>query len=87
MTMADNIRFTHLNASSFVKLEVQHTILRQLGKKIHFLNVVETHTTPQLESSLRNRYLISDIHMLSFTLTMATNKQTRKTAKKARRGQ
>ena len=54
--MADNICFTHLNASSFVKLEVQHMILKQLGKKIHFLNVVETHTTPQLESSLRKRY-------------------------------
>ena len=31
-------------------------ILKQLGKQIHFLNVVETHTTPQLESSLRKRY-------------------------------
>ena len=54
--MTNNIRFAHLNASSFVKSEVQHMILRQLGKQIHFLNVVETHTTPQLESSLRKRY-------------------------------
>ena len=54
--MADSICFAHLNASSFVKSEVQHMILKQLGKKIHFLNVVETHTTPQLESSLRKRY-------------------------------
>ena len=54
--MMDNIRFAHLNASSLVKSEVQHMILRQLGKQIHFLTVVETHTTPQLESSLRMRY-------------------------------
>ena len=54
--MAVNISFAHLNSSSFVKLEVQHMILRQLGKKIHFFNVVETHTTLQLESSLRKRY-------------------------------
>ena len=47
--MKDNICFAHLNASSFVKTEVQHIILRQL-------NVVETHTTPQLESSLRKIY-------------------------------
>ena len=54
--MVDNICFAHLNASSFVKAEMQHMILKQLGKKIHFLNVVEMHTTPQLESSLRKRY-------------------------------
>ena len=54
--MVDNIGFAYLNASSFVKSEMQHMILKQLGKKIHFLNVLETHTTPQLESSLRKRY-------------------------------
>ena len=54
--MADNICFAHPNGSSFVKLEVQHMILKQLGKQIHFLNVVETHTTPQLESSLKKQY-------------------------------
>ena len=54
--MGDNIPFAHLNASSFIKSEMQHMILKQLGKKIHFLNVLETHTTPQLKSSLRKRY-------------------------------
>ena len=54
--MVDNICFAHLIASSFVKTEMQHMILKQLGKKIHFLNIVETHMTHQLESSLRKRY-------------------------------
>ena len=31
-------------------------ILKQLGEKIHFLNVVDMHTTPQLESSPKKRY-------------------------------
>ena len=54
--MADNICFAHLNASSFIKSEMQHMILNKLGKKIHLLNIVETHTTQQLESSLRKWY-------------------------------
>ena len=53
--MVDNNCFAHLNTSSFSKSELQHMILKQLGKQIHFLNVVETHTTLQLESSLRNQ--------------------------------
>ena len=45
-----------MNASSFVKPEVHHMILKQLGKKIHFLNVVESHMTPQSEYGPRKRY-------------------------------
>ena len=33
--MVDNICFAHPNASSFVKSEMQHMILKQLGKKVH----------------------------------------------------
>ena len=54
--MVDSIRFAHLNASAFTRSEIQHMILKKLGKGIQILNVVETHTTPQLEYGLKKKY-------------------------------
>ena len=54
--MADRIRVTHQNVASITTREKQHFFLKSAGIDNEILNLVETHTSPQVEFSIRKMY-------------------------------
>ena len=54
--MLDRIRVTHQNVASITTREKQHFFLKSAGIDNEILNLVETHTSPQVEFSIRKMY-------------------------------
>ena len=54
--MADRIRISHQNVASITTREKQHFFLKSVGKDNEILNLVETHSSPQVEFSIRKMY-------------------------------
>ena len=54
--MTDRLRITHQNVASITTREKQHHFLRTAGKDNEILNLVETHSSPPVEASIRKKY-------------------------------
>ena len=52
----DRLRITHQNVQSLTVREKQHLFLRTVGIDNEVLNLVETHSSPQLEFAIRKMY-------------------------------
>ena len=54
--MTDRLRITHQNVVSITTREKQHFFLKSAGVENEILNLVETHSSPQVEFSIRKMY-------------------------------
>ena len=54
--MTDRLRIIHKNVASITTREKQHFFLRSVGKENEILNLVDTHSTHPVESSIRKKY-------------------------------